>query len=105
MVKKILFIIFVFSTSLMFSQKSLTKLSAAPNPFVNETKIIFNSNKEQNVLLRIKNVLGKTVYTKRVKVKKGKNTIPFSKNNLKSGMYIYAIQNNQELISKRFVIK
>ncbi len=105
MVKKILFIIFVFSTSLMFSQKSLTKLSAVPNPFVNETKIIFNSNKEQNVLLRIKNVLGKTVYTERFKVKKGKNTIPFSKNNLKSGMYIYAIQNNQELISKRFVIK
>ena len=55
--------------------------------------------------IEIKNVLGKTVYTNRLKVKKGKNLIPFSKGDLRSGMYIYAIQNNKELVSKRFVIK
>ena len=93
------------TATLAFSQKSLTKLSAVPNPFVNETKITFVSETDQTIVLSIKNVLGKTVYTDRLKVKKGKNSIPFSKGNLRSGMYIYAIQNNKELVSKRFVIK
>ncbi|MFD2566174.1 T9SS type A sorting domain-containing protein [Pseudotenacibaculum haliotis] len=105
MIKKVLFTLFLFTATLAFSQKSLTKLSAAPNPFVNETKIIVVSNSDQTITLSIKNVLGKTVYTKRVKVKKGRNSIPFSRNNLRSGMYIYAIQNSRELVSKRFVIK
>ena len=105
MVKKLLFTFFLMTATLAFSQKSLTKLSAVPNPFVNETKITFVSETDQTIVLSIKNVLGKTVYTDRLKVKKGKNSIPFSKGNLRSGMYIYAIQNNKELVSKRFVIK
>lgn len=88
-----------------FSQKSLSKLSAVPNPFVTETKINFESSTNQTIILSIRNVLGKTVYSRRLEVKKGKNSIPFSKNNLRSGMYIYAIQNHKELVSKRFVIK
>lgn len=105
MVKKLLFTFFLFSATLAFSQKSLTKLSAVPNPFVNETKITFVSDADQTIVLSIKNVLGRTVYSDRLKVKKGKNSIPFSKGDLRSGMYIYAIQNNKELVSKRFVIK
>ena len=105
MSRKVLFILFLFVFTAGFSQKSLTKLSAVPNPFVSETSITFESNKDQTIVLNVKNVLGKTVYTKKHKVKRGKNSIPFSKNDLKSGMYIYAIQNSHELISKRFVIK
>ena len=105
MVKKVLFTLFLFSATLAFSQKSLTKLSAVPNPFVTETKINFISDADQTVILSVKNVLGRTVYSRRLKVKKGKNSIPFSKDNLRSGMYIYAIQNSKELVSKRFVIK
>ena len=105
MVRKLLLTFFLFSAALAFSQKSLTKLSAIPNPFVNETKITFVSGADQTIVLNIKNVLGKTVYTNRLKVKKGKNSIPFFKGDLRSGMYIYAIQNNKELVSKRFVIK
>lgn len=105
MIKKVLFTLFLFSATLAFSQKSLTKLSAVPNPFVNETKIHFVSDTNQQIVLSVKNVLGKTVYSRRFKVKKGKNSILFSKDDLRSGMYIYAIQNNQELVSKRFVIK
>lgn len=105
MIKKVLFILFLFFSVVGFSQKSLTKLSAVPNPFVTETKITFESDKDQTIVLNIKNVLGNTVYTKRHKIKKGRNSIPFYKNDLKSGMYIYAIQNSRELVSKRFVIK
>jgi len=105
MVKKVLFTLFLFSATLAFSQKSLTKLSAVPNPFVHETKINFVSDADQTIVLSVKNVLGRTVYSRKLKVKKGKNSIPFSKDDLRSGMYIYAIQNNKELVSKRFVIK
>ena len=105
MIKKVLFTLFLFSATIAFSQKSLSKLSAAPNPFVTETKINFISTSDQVIVLSVKNVLGRTVYTKKHKVKKGRNSIPFSKNDLRSGMYIYAIQNSKELVSKRFVIK
>ncbi len=105
MIKKILFILFLSITTVGFSQKSLTKLAAAPNPFVSETKITFVSETDQTIILSVKNVLGKTVYNKRHKIKKGKNSIPFLKNDLRSGMYIYAIRNSKELVSKRLVIK
>lgn len=80
-------------------------MSAAPNPFSTQTQIKFVSDQDQTIVLSVKNVLGRTVYKKKIKIKKGKNSLPFSKNALRSGMYIYAIQNNRELISKRFVIK
>ena len=106
MIKKVLFTLFLFSATIAFSQKkSLSKLTAVPNPFVTQTKINFTSESEQIIIFSVKNVLGRTVYKKKMKIKKGKNSIPFSKDNLRSGMYIYAIQNSKELVSKRFVIK
>lgn len=105
MVKKLLFIIFIFFTTLGFSQKSLEKLSAAPNPFSNSTKITFSSDKEQIVYFSVRNVLGKRVYHNKIVVKKGKNSFPFSKNRLQSGVYIYTLQNSKEKISKRLVIR
>ena len=106
MIKKVLFMFLLFSATLAFSQeKSLTKLTAVPNPFVTQTKINFVSDSDQTIIFSVKNVLGRTVHKKKMKIKKGKNSIPFSKDNLRSGMYIYAIQNNKELVSKRFVIK
>lgn len=105
MIKKVLFTLFLFTATLAFSQKSLTKLSTVPNPFVSETKITFVSDSNQTIVFSVKNVLGRTVHTKRHKVTQGKNSIPFYKNDLRSGMYIYAIQNSKELVSKRFVIK
>lgn len=106
MVKKLLFITFLFIATIGFSQeKSIEKLSAVPNPFTRSTTISFNSGVEQNVTLSVKNVLGKTVFRKIYAIKKGKNSIPFYKNDLQSGMYIYTLQNRKQIVSKRFVIK
>lgn len=105
MIKKVLFILFLLISTIGFSQKSLTKLSAVPNPFVLETKITFVSDSNQIIVFSVKNVLGRTIYTRRHKITKGKNSILFSKNDLRSGVYIYTIQNSKELVSKRFVIK
>ena len=106
MIKKILFTLLLFCTTIIvFSQKSLSEVSVAPNPFTSNTNIRFTSDNEQIILLKVKNILGKIVYEKRFKTIKGKNVILFSKNDLRSGMYIYVLQNNKGLISKRFVIK
>ena len=106
MIKK-LFLLFIFLiSSIAFSQeKSIDKLMAYPNPFSNATKISFDSSNNQNILISIKNVLGNTVFLKQVEAREGKNTITFNRNDLRSGMYIYAIQSNTDFISKRFVIR
>ncbi|MFD0994083.1 T9SS type A sorting domain-containing protein [Tenacibaculum geojense] len=106
MVKKILLIFFLCLTTVTFSQeKSVTRLSASPNPFTSSTTISFDSNEEQGVFLIVKNVLGKTVFKKGYYTKIGKREIVFEAKNLKPGMYIYAIQTKNEVISKRFVIR
>ncbi|CAM1335174.1 T9SS type A sorting domain-containing protein [Tenacibaculum aestuariivivum] len=105
MAKKILFFFLLITLSSFSQQKSIDKLVASPNPFTNNTKIFVTSENNQTIILSIRNILGKTVYTKEFEIIKGGNTIPFERNNLKSGMYIYAIQSNSEIISKRFVIK
>lgn len=106
MVKKILFTTILLLSIASFSQeKAVENLVASPNPFTTETSISFVSNQEQGVFLIVKNVLGKTVFKKGYYAKKGKKTIIFNRGNLKSGMYIYTIQSNREITSKRFVIK
>ena len=105
MAKKLLLFIFLCYTTASFSQKTLQKLTTAPNPFYSSTTISFNSTSKQPVFLIIKNVLGKTVYKKVYSTKIGKNTILFNRDNLQSGMYIYAIRSRKEIVSKRFVIR
>ena len=105
MVKKLLFITFLCFSTAVFSQKTLQKLSSAPNPFATSTTIQFNASKSQPILLVIKNVLGKTVFSKAYTTKIGTNNITFNRDNLQSGIYIYALRSRSEMISKRFVIK
>ncbi len=106
MVKKILFLFIFLVTLSSFSQeKSIDKLVASPNPFINNTTIYFNAKKEQSIIFTVRNVLGKTVFSKEITTNKGRNSFPFERQNLKTGMYIYAIQSKDEIISKRFVIR
>ena len=105
MVNKIHFLLLLVTLSSFSQEKSIDKLVASPNPFTNNTTIFVNSKMNQTVILTVRNVLGKTVFSKKIKVLNGRNSIPFHRNDLKSGMYIYAIQSNKEVISKRFVIK
>ncbi len=106
MVKKLLFILLIGFSSLVLSQESsLNGLSAKPNPFKETTAIRFTSSVSQNSILVVKNVLGKTVYRRIFWAKKGSNSVIFERNDLASGIYTYAIQNDRDFISKRFVIQ
>ena len=106
MIKKLLFILFLFNITYSFSQeKSITQLSAAPNPFITSTKIHFNANQAGIIIFNVKNILGKTVHKKQLFVQKGENTISFFKQQLLPGIYIYSIQNKKSIVSKRLVIQ
>ena len=119
--KKLLLITFLLLSTFSFAQQkekntnaviknnepitTLLSITASPNPLTIRTRISFRSTKEQLVEFTVKNLLGKTVYGTRVNAKAGLNSIPFDRNNLTNGMYIYSIQSDSEIVSKRLVIR
>lgn len=116
--KKILFILTISISTLVFAnqkqqtyppkfnqEKVIKNLTAYPNPLTNKTQISFYIEKSQNVILKIKNLLGKTVFIKEFKAVNGKNNFTFYKDDIDSGIYIYSIQTNAEILLKRLVIK
>ena len=115
--KKLLLITFLLLVTFSFAQQkekdslvikdrvTLSSVSAYPNPFTIRTRINFRSNKNQFVELTVKNLLGKTVYHERVDTKIGVNSISFNREDLTNGMYIYSLQTETEVVSKRLVIR
>lgn len=118
--KKLLLILFLLSFAFSFGQQNLnvntatTKndpietiltLAAYPNPLSIKTKINFTSTIEQVVEFSVKNILGKTVYLEKIEAQPGSNSILFNRNNLPQGMYIYSVQTENEIVSKRLIIK
>lgn len=86
-------------------QVTLLSVSAYPNPFNVETSINFRSVKSQTLLFTVQNLLGTTVYEEQINANVGYNAIAFNRNNLAKGMYIYSLQSDGEIVSKRMIIK
>ncbi len=106
MIKKLLFYTFFTVSLSVFSQKkNIENLGMSPNPFTERAKIHFDSSTDQPVYFTVRNVLGRTIIHKKIEANSGINTFYLYKNNLKPGMYLYAITSNNQVISKRFVIK
>ena len=120
MVKKLLSILFLltFSTE-VFSQDddSLDKdvlenslsaihdVVASPNPFSVTTKIRFVADEAIEIDFFVKDLLGNTIHAEKIKTKRGANSIPFYRDELESGIYIYSLKTKTKVISKRMVIK
>lgn len=83
----------------------IQNIMATPNPFSVTTKIKFISLAKLDVVLCVKDLIGNTVYTKKIKTKIGMNSIPFFRDQLASGIYIYSVKSGNEEFSKRLVIK
>ncbi len=117
MVKKLLFILIVTLSTTVFAQQEepntvvkdttmvLKNIVASPNPFSVTTKIKFYAHKSFELEFSVKDLIGNTVYFKKYTTKKGANYIPFYRDKLDSGIYIYSIKTNSEVVSKRIVIK
>jgi len=120
MVKKLLFTLFLLTFSIaIFAQdedaldKAILENSlsgihdvvASPNPFSVTTRIRFQANEEIEVSFFVKDLLGNTIHSEKIKTKRGANSIPFYRDELESGIYIYSIKTKSKVISKRMVIK
>jgi len=78
---------------------------ASPNPFSVTTRIRFFSDQEYEMDFMVKDLLGNTMHSEKLKSKKGNNSIIFFRNELESGIYIYSLKTKSKIISKRIVIK
>ncbi|MDY7393677.1 T9SS type A sorting domain-containing protein [Aureibaculum sp. 2210JD6-5] len=118
MVKKLLLFILLVSLSLaVFAQQPekngstpdsatvIKEIVASPNPFSVTTKIKFQANAVFEIQFSVKDLIGNVVYSQKYTTKKGSNSIPFYRDKLDSGIYIYSIKTNTEIKSKRIVIK
>jgi len=117
MAKKLLFILIVTLSTTVFAQQEesniivkdttmiLKDIVASPNPFSVTTKIKFHAYRSFELEFTVKDLIGNTVYFKKYTTKKGANYIPFYRDKLDSGIYIYSIKTNTEVVSKRIVIK
>ncbi len=77
-----------------------------PNPFNPETNIVFSITNNAHVSLVIYDVLGnviKTLVDENLSV--GNYNIMFDGENLSSGVYLYKLQVNNKLISKKMVLQ
>jgi hypothetical protein len=117
MVKKLLLLFIVTFSITVFAQQEqqntfvkdttmvLKDIVASPNPFSVTTKIKFRAYTSFELEFSVKDLIGNTVYFKKFTTKKGANYIPFYRDRLDAGIYIYSIKTNTEVVSKRIVIK
>jgi len=75
-----------------------------PNPFNKQTEIKIQSPKNTEANLKVYSMLGKIVSNKKVKLERGENLITFQAENLVSGIYIYTIELDGKIITKKMNI-
>jgi Dockerin type I domain len=83
--------------------ESYSTVSNAPNPWNNETTIHFESMKEQNVDVIIKDLHGRTIYAKTVLSKLGENKVRISSDDIQNsnGMLLYeVVLDHKKLVGK-----
>ncbi|MBX2932126.1 MAG: choice-of-anchor A family protein [Chitinophagaceae bacterium] len=82
-------------------------IAVHPNPAVNYFTLKVTAEKEKNALIRVVDMMGRTLITKQTNVLKGINTISFNDiSKLSAGTYsVQVIMNNEVFIEKLIVTK
>ena len=76
-----------------------------PNPVNNNAKIQFISGKPKEVVLNIINLLGEEVESQIIISTTGVNTIDINTSSYSDGIYLYSINNGNQLLTKRMIVK
>jgi len=85
--------------------ESMRVAQNSPNPFVNQTDILFELPEAFLTTIMIHDNTGKIIQTHTAKYDKGSNLFTFNQNNLASGVYYYTISSGVFNISKKMLIK
>lgn len=84
--------------------KSLEVNQNFPNPAINKTTIDFVVQNATSAELKIYNVLGKEIVTKKYNAKPGKNTIEIDVREFEDGLYMYSLKTGNAVTTRRMVI-
>lgn len=73
-------------------EKNIYKVNILPNPSSGNWSLIIYSKKESYSKIRILNIDGKNVLTKKLRLNKGQNEFPFFSNDLDKGYYLLEVE-------------
>ena len=84
------------------AEKNVLKI--APNPVINNLSLLYHSNNDDVVTIRIKDVTGRVLQTLKESVNKGQNLIYIkSLPNWLPGVYFLSLQDKNETKQTRFI--
>ncbi|MEN8138349.1 MAG: T9SS type A sorting domain-containing protein [Bacteroidota bacterium] len=83
----------------------LKALEYYPNPISNKTEVRFWSSKLQLVEFEVRDAIGNLKFKKTFTAKVGSNKVSFSQKDLRNGLYLYSIKNDDQILAKRLIIK
>jgi len=87
-----------------FNNQTFELKSPFPNPVTNQAEIKFVSGKSDDIMFRIYNLLGKQVYFREIRAIKGINSIDINTTDFPDGIYLYSINNGEEVLAKRMIV-
>ncbi len=74
-----------------------------PNPFSNETSIQFSLTQPDIVVFKVMDLLGQQVYSQKINGIKGDNSFEFFPEGMESGIYLFSIESNYGVVTRRMV--
>jgi len=79
------------------------QINAFPNPFGNELTMSFSSELNETGIIQIVDYLGQAVYSKRVRIRTGINTIKLDVSAFSKGLYLLNMQTGNYRLSKPII--
>ncbi|MEM9916536.1 MAG: T9SS type A sorting domain-containing protein [Bacteroidota bacterium] len=84
--------------------KESFSVQANPNPFAYFTNINVDAVEEDDLELMVFNLLGRQVFQRNIHVFEGRNTFEFDATDLPAGIYLYALTDGKNVITKKMLI-
>lgn len=85
-------------------ERQLHLAQNVPNPFKDKTRIQFYSDKAENTVFRVYNLIGKEVYRHKGLAEAGMNEIEFEAREFAPGVYTYTLESGGLTRTRRMVI-
>ncbi|RYE17066.1 MAG: T9SS type A sorting domain-containing protein [Sphingobacteriales bacterium] len=87
-----------------FTFESSTRLAAGPNPFTHSFQVLIESETNQDALLTVTDVTGRSISAQQIKLKKGGNSFTIHNlNNAGKGVYFLTFSSQDKIITLRMV--
>ncbi len=88
-----------------FEESNVELFSVYPNPTSGDFGINISLKENENILVRISDVAGKTVYERNDNLKSGNNRLMISSNRLSKGIYMLQLVTENSVNTEKIVIK